>query len=67
MDDDSLAQRIVAIAQLAEGLDRGTLELAVKSVPVAWWEARLGTNARADDARTDADGREQLAPAQRPV
>lgn len=33
MDDDRLAQRIVAIAQLAEGLDRGTLELAVKIVP----------------------------------
>jgi hypothetical protein len=46
MDDDRLAQRIVAITQLAEQLDRGTLGLAVKIVPVAWWEARLGTTAR---------------------
>jgi hypothetical protein len=45
MDDGRLAQRLVAITQLAEQLDRGTLDLAVKIVPVAWWEARLGTNA----------------------
>jgi hypothetical protein len=45
MDDDLLAQRLVAIAQLAERLDRGTLELALKIVPVAWWEARLATSA----------------------
>jgi hypothetical protein len=52
MDDERLAQRIVAITQLAEQLDRGTLELAVKIVPVAWWEARLGTTAHVDgDAR----------------
>jgi hypothetical protein len=49
MDDDRLAQRIVAITQLAEQLDRGTLDLAVKIVPVAWWEARLGTTARVGD------------------
>jgi hypothetical protein len=46
LDDDRLAQRIVAITQLAEQLDSGTLDLAVKIVPVAWWEARLGTTAR---------------------
>jgi hypothetical protein len=45
MDDDLLVQRLVAITQLAEQLDRGTLDLAVKIVPVAWWEARLGTTA----------------------
>jgi hypothetical protein len=45
MDDDRLAKRIVAIAQLAEQLDRGTLDLAVRIVSVAWWEARLGTTA----------------------
>jgi hypothetical protein len=49
MDDDRLAQRIVAITQLAEQLDRGTLDLAVKTVPVAWWEARLGTTAHTED------------------
>ena len=67
MDDDRLAQRIVAIAQLAEGLDRGTLELAVKIVPVAWWEARLGTAASVDDDVPEADGRGQLTRAQGPV
>jgi hypothetical protein len=36
-----LASRIVVIAQLAEELDRGTLELALRIVPVEWWEARL--------------------------
>jgi hypothetical protein len=45
MDNDRLAQRLVAITRLAEQLDRGTLDLAVKIVPVAWWEARLGTTA----------------------
>jgi hypothetical protein len=42
-DSGWLADRIVVITQLAESLDRGTLELALKIVPVQWWEARLGT------------------------
>ena len=69
IDDDRLAQRLVAITQLAEQLDRGTLELAVKIVPVAWWEARLGTTADvADDvAEADTNGSGQLASAQGPV
>ncbi len=45
IDDEQLADRLVAIAQLAEELDRGTLELALRLVPVAWWAARLGTTA----------------------
>jgi hypothetical protein len=40
-----LADRIVVITQLAEALDRGALELALRIVPVAWWQARLGTTA----------------------
>jgi hypothetical protein len=39
---DALADRIVVIAQLAEELDRITLDLALRLVPVAWWEERLG-------------------------
>jgi hypothetical protein len=39
---DELAKRIVVITQLAEELDRNTLELALRIVPVAWWAARLG-------------------------
>jgi hypothetical protein len=39
---DQLADRVVVIAQLAEELDRSTLDLALRIVPVAWWQARLG-------------------------
>jgi hypothetical protein len=39
---DELADRIVVITQLAEQLDRTTLDLALRIVPVEWWEARLG-------------------------
>ncbi len=38
-----LADRIVVITQLAEALDRGTLDLALRIVPVEWWQGRLGT------------------------
>jgi hypothetical protein len=48
LDSGWLADRIVVIAQLAESLDRGTLELALRIVPVQWWEARLGTAPPAD-------------------
>lgn len=40
-----ITDRIVTTAQLAEELDRGTLELAMRLVPAQWWAARLGTNA----------------------
>jgi hypothetical protein len=46
-----LADRIVVIAQLAEELDRGTLDLALRIVPVQWWEERLGTTAAVDQSR----------------
>jgi hypothetical protein len=45
-----LADRIVVITQLAEELDRNTLELALRIVPVQWWEERLGTSVP-NDAR----------------
>jgi hypothetical protein len=38
-----LADRIVVITQLAESLDRGTVALALRIVPVEWWQERLGT------------------------
>ena len=38
-----LAERIAIITQLAENLDRGTLEIALQIVPVEWWKERLGT------------------------
>ena len=48
LDSGWLADRIVVITQLAESLDRGTLEIALRIVPVQWWEARLGTAPPAD-------------------
>jgi hypothetical protein len=42
IDGESLADRIVVITQLAEALDRGTLALALRIVPLEWWEQRLG-------------------------
>lgn len=38
-----LAERIAVITQLAESLDRGTLDIALQIVPVEWWKERLGT------------------------
>lgn len=40
---DWLADRLVVVAQLAEELDRGTLALSLRIVPVEWWQERLGT------------------------
>jgi hypothetical protein len=41
-DDKQLADRVVRITQLAERLDRQTLELALRIVPAEWWAARHG-------------------------
>jgi hypothetical protein len=43
LDDELLAQRLAAITQLAEQLDRGTLDLALRIVPIDWWREQLGT------------------------
>jgi hypothetical protein len=48
LTDEILVDRLVVIAQLAEELDRGTLELALRLVPVDWWRARLGAGAPID-------------------
>lgn len=39
-DDDWLSDNLVAIAQLAETLDRESLQLALHIVPPEWWAAR---------------------------
>jgi hypothetical protein len=49
-----LADRIVVITQLAESLDRGTIELALQIVPVQWWEERLGTSSPTEPSRDAA-------------
>jgi hypothetical protein len=53
-DDDWLADRVVAMTQLAEELDRGTLVLALRIVPIEWWAARLGDTRLASTARLAA-------------
>jgi hypothetical protein len=40
IDDDLLTALLVSITQLAEELDRGTLELALRIVPPERWAAR---------------------------
>jgi hypothetical protein len=41
VEDAWLRENLVAIAQLAESLDRGSFELAMRIVPVDWWVAEL--------------------------
>jgi len=41
IDDEWLRDNLVAIAQLAESLDRASFELAMRVVPLDWWFARL--------------------------
>jgi hypothetical protein len=45
---ETLVDRVVVITQLAQQLDRGTLELALRIVPVTWWKARLGATLPAE-------------------
>ena len=41
VEDEWLRDNLVAIAQLAESLDRSSFELALRIVPIDWWEAQL--------------------------
>ena len=41
VEDEWLRDNLVAIAQLAESLDRGSFELAMRIVPLDWWATRL--------------------------
>jgi hypothetical protein len=45
ISDELLVDRLAASTRLAELLDRGTLEVALRLVPLTWWEARLATAA----------------------
>lgn len=45
LDDESLVQRLATITQLAEQLDRGTLQVAMRVVPIEWWREQLGASA----------------------
>ena len=41
VEHERLRDNLVAIAQLAESLDRGSFELALRIVPLDWWATRL--------------------------
>ena len=41
VEDEWLCANLVAVAQLAESLDRSSLDLAMKLVPFEWWAAQL--------------------------
>ena len=41
VEDEWLRDNLVAIAQLAESLDRSSFELAIRIVPLDWWATRL--------------------------
>jgi hypothetical protein len=41
IEDEWLRDNLVAVAQLAEWLDRGSMELAMRIVPLDWWAERL--------------------------
>lgn len=45
LDDERLVGRMAAITQLAEQLDRGTLAVALRIVPLDWWREQLGATA----------------------
>ena len=47
VDDDTLCGMIVSITVLAESLDRGTLDIAMRLVPYDWWQARVRDDAAA--------------------
>jgi hypothetical protein len=51
-DDEPLVQRLAAITQLAEQLDRGTLAVALRIVPIEWWREQLGAVPASLDAET---------------
>ena len=41
VEDEWLRDNLVAVAQLAESLDRGSFELAMRIVPIQWWTEQL--------------------------
>jgi len=62
VDDDRLVDRVVSITQLAERLDRGTLEFAMRIVPLEWWAGRLGTRTPASGPEPELSAAEPALP-----
>ena len=53
VEDEWLRDNLVAIAQLAESLDRSSFELAMRIVPIEWWTEQLPDRPlTADNPRT---------------
>ena len=53
VDDAWLRDNLVAVAEVAESLDRISFELAMQIVPTAWWITQLPDRpATADDSRS---------------
>jgi hypothetical protein len=53
VEDEWLRDNLVAIAQLAESLDRGSFEVAMQIVPLDWWTTQLPDRpSTAEDLRT---------------
>jgi hypothetical protein len=59
IDGERLVTRVVAITQLAEDMDRLTLQVAVRLVPVEWWAKRLGTTPAVWSADPEAGSAER--------
>jgi hypothetical protein len=53
VEEEWLRDNLVAIAQLAEGLDRGSFELAMRIVPLDWWSAQLPDRPSAPENRAN--------------
>jgi len=49
IEDEWLRDNLVAIAQLAESLDRVSIELAMRIVPLDWWAAQLPDRPSTDE------------------
>jgi hypothetical protein len=62
IDAARLAARVVSIMQLAEHLDRLTLDAALRLVPVTWWAERLGMTAGQVDSVLGRDPQRQPGP-----
>jgi hypothetical protein len=61
IDGDRLVARAVVITQLAEDLDRLTLQVALRLVSVKWWAERLGTTPVVWSADPEAGSAERAA------
>jgi hypothetical protein len=52
IEDEWLRDNLVAIAQLAESLDRGSFALAMRIVPLDWWASQLPDRPTGEALRT---------------